>query len=608
MRQRRWIELFSDYDCEIQFTILCSIIDKILAAQKEAPDESIGLQRGLDELIERRSDEELDMYGGQNEKGIAVACMFDFGGSWDVHLLLVEFSYNDSHHSSMRCAPFEALYGRKCRSQGQLIGSELVQETTERISQIKDRLKAALDRQKSYADKRRKPLGGQVLVHKVLAQVSPCWVWNKSNIREHEGNYFRSTKYCECFNAKGRSYVKRQCFKQKRKRMLQGSGKRVLLVGLKGVNGKVLTEEELEFLADPGVAEAKAVLMANLSSYGSDVLSEDIIDNAVQMSNAATIASGMYNLDPVILAPKVKNNREAHEYYRVKPCTGASRLKPSGNTKNDRILRTLSSYEKNKIMELSSLIKLYDTIMNRLAALMKQQLYRTLQQNGVVESTVFDGFIDFIQFVMVISVISVSSDLLEESAGTSTGRVILFGNIPTTIPDTTPSVIPPSSHIDTVLTPTSPDYTPASFYYSPAYDTEFDPSEDPLSDHIPPLPAILPFLLSTDDSSESDTRDTPPSPTHDSSSSSSSKTSSDPSSDDLSDSSSHHSLPAPSSELEGLMLVWLFKAVDRVGDVMGAERAYVRCRVDVSVTHPVLANVIPGLAQAEGSYRVSYDT
>ncbi|GKF72673.1 hypothetical protein Tco_0208787 [Tanacetum coccineum] len=79
---------------------------------------------------------------------------------------------NDSHHSSMRCAPFEALYGRKCRSQGQLIGSELVQETTERISQIKDRLKAALDRQKSYADKRRKPLEFSI-GHNVLLKVSP---------------------------------------------------------------------------------------------------------------------------------------------------------------------------------------------------------------------------------------------------------------------------------------------------------------------------------------------------------------------------------------------------------------------------------------------------
>ncbi|GKC29955.1 putative nucleotidyltransferase, ribonuclease H [Tanacetum coccineum] len=85
---------------------------------------------------------------------------------FNVHLPLVEFSYNNSYHSSVRCAPFEALYGRKCCSpimwakigESQLIGPELVQETTKKISQIKDRLKAARDRQKTYADKRRKPL------------------------------------------------------------------------------------------------------------------------------------------------------------------------------------------------------------------------------------------------------------------------------------------------------------------------------------------------------------------------------------------------------------------------------------------------------------------
>ncbi|GKF44690.1 hypothetical protein Tco_0131242 [Tanacetum coccineum] len=77
-------------------------------------------------------------------------------------------------------APFEALYGRKCRSpimwvevgEGQLIGPELVQETTEKISQIKDRLKAVRDRQKSYADKRRKLLEFRVSDY-VLLKVSP---------------------------------------------------------------------------------------------------------------------------------------------------------------------------------------------------------------------------------------------------------------------------------------------------------------------------------------------------------------------------------------------------------------------------------------------------
>ncbi|GJS78021.1 putative reverse transcriptase domain-containing protein [Tanacetum coccineum] len=338
MRQRRWIELFSVYDCEIRYhpgkanvvvdalsrkervkpkrvramnmILQLSIKDRILTAQKEAVDESAGMQKGLDEMIEQRSDgtlyyldriwvplkgemrtlimdeaykskysvhpgadkmyydlrdrpsgllqqpeipvwkwegivmdfmtklprtsswhdtiwviverltksahflpmredykmdrlprlylneivarhcvpisiisdrdsrftsrfwqsmqealgTRLDMstayhpqIDGQSEHTIQTledmlrVCILYFGGSWDVHLSLVEFSYNNSYHSSVRCAPFEALYGTKCRSpimwaevgEGQLIGPELVQETTEKISQIKDRLKVA---------------------------------------------------------------------------------------------------------------------------------------------------------------------------------------------------------------------------------------------------------------------------------------------------------------------------------------------------------------------------------------------------------------------------------------------------------------------------------
>ncbi|GKB59785.1 putative reverse transcriptase domain-containing protein [Tanacetum coccineum] len=81
------------------------------------------------------------------------ACVIYFGGSWDTHLSLAEFLYNNSYHSSVRCAPFEALYGRKCRSpilwveikEIWLIGLELVHETTDKVILIKERLKAARD-------------------------------------------------------------------------------------------------------------------------------------------------------------------------------------------------------------------------------------------------------------------------------------------------------------------------------------------------------------------------------------------------------------------------------------------------------------------------------
>ncbi|GJZ03836.1 putative reverse transcriptase domain-containing protein [Tanacetum coccineum] len=87
------------------------------------------------------------------------ACVIDFGKGWERHLPLVEFSYNNSYHASIKAAPFEALYGRKCRSpvcwaevgDVQLTGPEIIHETTKKIVQIRQRLQAARDRQRSYA-------------------------------------------------------------------------------------------------------------------------------------------------------------------------------------------------------------------------------------------------------------------------------------------------------------------------------------------------------------------------------------------------------------------------------------------------------------------------
>ncbi|GJV53884.1 putative reverse transcriptase domain-containing protein [Tanacetum coccineum] len=123
---------------------------------------------------------------GQSERTIQTlkdmlrACVIDFGNGWEGHLPLIEFSYNNSYHASIKAAPFEALYGRKYRSpvywakvgDARLTGPELVHETTEKIVQIKHRMQAARDRQKSYADVRRKPLEFQV-GDRVMLKVSP---------------------------------------------------------------------------------------------------------------------------------------------------------------------------------------------------------------------------------------------------------------------------------------------------------------------------------------------------------------------------------------------------------------------------------------------------
>ncbi|GJS10093.1 reverse transcriptase domain-containing protein [Tanacetum coccineum] len=98
------------------------------------------------------------------------ACVIDFGKGWDRHLPLIEFSYNNIYHTSIKAAPFKALYGCKCRSpicwaevgDAQLTGPEIVRETTEKIIQIKHRLQASRNRQKCYADKRHKPLEFQL--------------------------------------------------------------------------------------------------------------------------------------------------------------------------------------------------------------------------------------------------------------------------------------------------------------------------------------------------------------------------------------------------------------------------------------------------------------
>jgi hypothetical protein len=98
------------------------------------------------------------------------ACVLQYGKNWDQCLSLAEFSYNNSYQTSIRMAPFEALYGRRCRTplnwsqtgERKVFGPDLVGEAEGKIRIIQANLKTAQSRQKSYADIRRSPLRFQV--------------------------------------------------------------------------------------------------------------------------------------------------------------------------------------------------------------------------------------------------------------------------------------------------------------------------------------------------------------------------------------------------------------------------------------------------------------
>jgi hypothetical protein len=107
---------------------------------------------------------------GQTERTNQVledrACALKHGGSWDKSLPFAEFSYNNSYQASLKMAPFKALYGRKCRTplywsetvESQLFGPEIIKEAERQVQVVRENLKVAQSRQKSYADTRRREL------------------------------------------------------------------------------------------------------------------------------------------------------------------------------------------------------------------------------------------------------------------------------------------------------------------------------------------------------------------------------------------------------------------------------------------------------------------
>ena len=116
----------------------------------------------------------------QTLKDLLRSCVLEFGGNWEDLLPLVEFTYNNSHQTIIGMAPYKALYGRKCRTlicweevgEMKLLGPKMVQLTIDKVRVIKKRMKEAQDRQKSYANSRRRPLEFQV-GDKVFLKVAP---------------------------------------------------------------------------------------------------------------------------------------------------------------------------------------------------------------------------------------------------------------------------------------------------------------------------------------------------------------------------------------------------------------------------------------------------
>ena len=108
------------------------------------------------------------------------ACVLDLKGSWEEHLPLVEFAYNKSYQESIQMAPYEALYGRLCRSpigwievgESSITSPGLIRDTSEKVCLIQKCLLTAQIRQKSYANRRRRPLEFEVGDH-VFLKVMP---------------------------------------------------------------------------------------------------------------------------------------------------------------------------------------------------------------------------------------------------------------------------------------------------------------------------------------------------------------------------------------------------------------------------------------------------
>nr|GEU36508.1 reverse transcriptase domain-containing protein [Tanacetum cinerariifolium] len=188
-KEKLGVEFLSDYDCEIRYHPgKANIVVRALSRKERLnPRRVRAMAMTIQSGMERKEDESLyflDRIWVPLVGGVRRIIMDEAHKTrYFVHPKADKMYHDFKIYTggrSIRCAPFEALYGRKCRSpvlwaeigENSLIGPELVQETTDKVVLIKEKLKAARDRQKSYADNRRKPLEFEV-GDQVLLKVSP---------------------------------------------------------------------------------------------------------------------------------------------------------------------------------------------------------------------------------------------------------------------------------------------------------------------------------------------------------------------------------------------------------------------------------------------------
>ncbi|GJT05793.1 putative reverse transcriptase domain-containing protein [Tanacetum coccineum] len=416
------------------------------------------------------------------------ACVIDFGKGWDIHLPLIELSYNNSYHTSIKAAPFEALYGRKCRSpicwaevgDAQLTGLEIVRETTEKIIQIKHRLQASHDRQKSYADKRRKPLEFQV-GDKVMLKVSP---W----------------KGVICFGKRGKlnpRYI--------------GPFKILSKVGT--VSYRIELPEKLSRVHS-------TFHVSNLKKCLSDEplvipLDEIHIDEKLDFIE-----------EPVkIMEREVKRLKQSR--IPIVKVRWNSRRGPEYTwEREDQIqkkyphlfVNPVSASQARSRLDLpipSSLLWLSLILVKIVMTLRPRTRIPSRPRLGCDRLVIRAKFIE--NQIMAASAIIISSDSSDESVGSPPSRVILFGDIPTIIPSTS-VVAPETSTIAPVISSAAP-MVETTLVASPTglcglvpYTGSDSDSPDEMSspEHISPLPAISPFLC-TDSSEAPDSSDGPPS-------------------------------------------------------------------------------------------------